>query len=395
MTPDERAAYERRQSPQAARIQIEEDLPHKSREDVLGHFAEAIRWANKRNPEGWSVTLKVKKTRYGTIQGNGVSLNVGKYQALLIRPRLLEITINKDSCSKGLSHTLDAWPLPFASGYLPDSQFLQIWDRDFHKARPLIAGLSQDLVEHAAIEQQLRGWPQWHSPGVLDYLDEILGAIHGPGYEKLPRPPDPTRDSESEFGSKPADQAQVEMSITPAGADVTLCQGGQRTVQDEAPQATLGQALAESPHLTAEEDIANAEGQLASVEGTTRTALIEARRGQGKYRRNLIEVWERCSVTQCAQVTLLRASHIKPWRESSSAERLDKFNGLLLVPNLDGAFDRGLISFTGAGEILISPSLSDENCSHLGIKKELRLLRVHPENQPFLVFHRKLHGFGA
>lgn len=151
----------------------------------------------------------------------------------------------------------------------------------------------------------------------------------------------------------------------------------------------------DSPHFTAEEDIAKAAGQLALVEETTRTALIEARLGQGKYRRNLIEVWGRCSVTRCAHVVLLRASHIKPWRESSSAERLDKFNGLLLVPNLDAAFDQGSISFTDTGEILISPSLSDESRSCLGIKKELRLVTVYPENQPFLAFHRKLHGFGV
>ena len=40
---------------------------------------------------------------------------------------------------------------------------------------------------------------------------------------------------------------------------------------------------------------------------------------------------------------ILIASHIKPWRVSNNNERLDVYNGLLLLPNLDKLFDKGYI----------------------------------------------------
>ena len=44
------------------------------------------------------------------------------------------------------------------------------------------------------------------------------------------------------------------------------------------------------------------------------------------------------------------ASHAKPWAEcANDAERLDVFNGFLLVANLNALFDRFLISFDDTG----------------------------------------------
>lgn len=127
---------------------------------------------------------------------------------------------------------------------------------------------------------------------------------------------------------------------------------------------------------------------------TTRKALIDARLGQGKFRESLLMVWNnKCSVTKCSTEQLLRASHIKPWRDSSNIERLDKFNGLLLIPNLDLAFDRGLISFSDTGRILISGRLKDRDQSLLGINPTLQLACVYPENRSYLQTHRKLHNF--
>ena len=382
MTPDER-----KKSPQSAREVVENLLRNRSsREEILGHFADAIRWADKLDPDGWSVTLKTD---------GRVSLDVGRHLVLMISLRCLETTLSKHSCPIEIKRITGVPPKGFNSGYLPDCEVCKVDDIDFPKVRHMIAGPSRELVEFAANEHRSARWREDHAPGILYYLDEIFEKLHGPGYQKLPHPSHSPSGAESKLGSKPANQAQEEVGIPHDGDAGAPEHKSLHTEQDVVPESPLGQTLVDSPHLTAEEDIANAEGQLASVEETTRTALIEARRGQGKYRRNLIEVWERCSVTQCAHVALLRASHIKPWRESSSKERLDKFNGLLLVPNLDAAFDRGLISFTNGGEILISASLSGEARSHLGIKKELRLVSVYEENEPFLAFHRKLHGFGV
>lgn len=79
------------------------------------------------------------------------------------------------------------------------------------------------------------------------------------------------------------------------------------------------------------------------------------------------------------------ASHIKPWRASSNAERLDKFNGLLLIPNLDRAFDAGLVTFEQDGQIRISPQLSEPG--KLGIAPDL-LVPLKPENENYMSFHR-------
>ena len=57
-----------------------------------------------------------------------------------------------------------------------------------------------------------------------------------------------------------------------------------------------------------------------------------------------MEYWDsKCAVTGLAIPELLKASHIKPWKDSTDEERLDIFNGLLLAPHLDAAFDRGFI----------------------------------------------------
>lgn len=101
---------------------------------------------------------------------------------------------------------------------------------------------------------------------------------------------------------------------------------------------------------------------------TEKQQLIKARIGQGVFRDSLIKMWGGCCcVTGCNYVNVLRASHIKPWRESTNSERLDKLNGLLLSPNLDALFDKGLISFADDGKVLISQSLSDDVCKALGV----------------------------
>lgn len=95
----------------------------------------------------------------------------------------------------------------------------------------------------------------------------------------------------------------------------------------------------------------------------------------------LIEIWKKCSVTDCPATDVLRASHIKPWRFSTNTERLDPYNGLLLIPNLDALFDIGLISFKDNGEIIISNRLSSATLESLSIYPEMRLQRV--DNQYF------------
>jgi HNH endonuclease len=139
----------------------------------------------------------------------------------------------------------------------------------------------------------------------------------------------------------------------------------------------------------AEQDILAAAHELEALGETERQAVVSARRGQGRYRNDLLKLWIGCAVTGCTAVELLRASHLKPWKLSSNAERLNPFNGLLLTPNLDIALDRWLISFTDEGSILISSSIDVKDAVALGIHDGMKLQSVKPEHKPFLGYHRE------
>lgn len=126
----------------------------------------------------------------------------------------------------------------------------------------------------------------------------------------------------------------------------------------------------------------------AELTDTEHEALIKARIGQGDYRNDLLAYWGGCAVTSCSVPQLLRASHIKPWRLASAAERLDPFNGLLLTPNLDLAFDHGLISFNDQGQILLSEDLDPDSACALNITPNLRLRQIEPRHRLYLAWHR-------
>ncbi len=119
---------------------------------------------------------------------------------------------------------------------------------------------------------------------------------------------------------------------------------------------------------------------------TERQTLQAARLGQGAFRNQLIEHWQGCAVTGYRDVRLLVASHIKPWRSSDNRERLDPFNGLLLLPNLDKVFDRCLVSFDEDGRIIISDILDDPE--RIGISPSMRV-ELDEAHQGYLVHHRR------
>ena len=87
---------------------------------------------------------------------------------------------------------------------------------------------------------------------------------------------------------------------------------------------------------------------------------------------------------------ILIASHIKPWNESSNEEKLDPYNGLLLLPNYDKLFDKHLISFDDDGRIIISPQIKKEEYKILGISADDKLFNVFEENKPYLKIHREI-----
>jgi predicted restriction endonuclease len=124
------------------------------------------------------------------------------------------------------------------------------------------------------------------------------------------------------------------------------------------------------------------EGEQPSTE--TRL-MLEARLGQGLFRQRVVEYWKRCAVTGFEEPSLLIASHIKPWRVANDHERLDTYNGLLLIPNLDKVFDTGHISFDEDGQIMLSNNLPRPEI--LGISADMKVL-TQERHQNYMEHHR-------
>ncbi len=123
---------------------------------------------------------------------------------------------------------------------------------------------------------------------------------------------------------------------------------------------------------------------------TMRAALVQARIGQGAFREQVMGEWQnRCAVTGCTIHEILRASHIQPWRASTNEQRLDPHNGLMLAAHLDALFDRGLISFTDAGAMIVSSSVANSDRDAVwGLGEPLRHQPT-KRTAPYLAHHRQ------
>lgn len=137
-----------------------------------------------------------------------------------------------------------------------------------------------------------------------------------------------------------------------------------------------------------EDDLAGRIQAAADMDETEKRQLINARRGQGLFRNNVRLHEQACRVTGVRQLHHLRASHIKPWRESDNEERLHGSNGLLLAPHVDHLFDRGFITFEASGDLLVSARLESEVLSawFAPIPKNVGSFTV--DQRHFLDFHR-------
>jgi hypothetical protein len=143
-----------------------------------------------------------------------------------------------------------------------------------------------------------------------------------------------------------------------------------------------------SSEIDAFKEVREHAGEYKTLDKTEQEQIVVSRLGQGNFRRNVIRLWGSCSVTGLQSVTLLRASHIKPWKDSNNQERLNPFNGLLLIPDYDFLFDRGYITFKNNGSVLISQKLSPFARKVFDVDDDLQLRNVFPESKEYLDFHR-------
>ncbi|MCW2933601.1 MAG: endonuclease [Actinomycetia bacterium] len=138
---------------------------------------------------------------------------------------------------------------------------------------------------------------------------------------------------------------------------------------------------------------------------TERIRLAAARVGQHLFAQNVLA---NCGATcvfcglrpgAFGMRRMLMAGHIKPWRDSTSVERLDTRNGLAACPAHDVAFDTGLLTVADDLTVLVGEALGrsvqeDEMTRHYyGQPPMVGALRLPPGAQhplpKYLAWHRR------
>jgi hypothetical protein len=133
----------------------------------------------------------------------------------------------------------------------------------------------------------------------------------------------------------------------------------------------------------------------AARDVTERRALTLSRVGQGQFRGDVMGFWRgRCALTGLDLLEFLRASHIKPWRDWDNRERLDPYNGLLLSPAYDAAFDIGLISFDEDGRVMLSAVLTPARAAEVEVSQSVRINGLDKRQAAYLGYQRR-HVFAT
>lgn len=178
---------------------------------------------------------------------------------------------------------------------------------------------------------------------------------------------------------------------TPMAAPIPGGALGGRTVTDIPALHRLLRRAMQLSRALPNELLRTFQGQVATLPRATEAErLVVQRVGQNLFRDGLIDLWEgRCAVTRLAVPELLRASHIKPWADcEADSERLDVYNGILLAPQLDAAFDRGFMTVNDDGSIVVSDTLDPTARALLGLDRPLRVNGLADGHRSYLPWHR-------
>lgn len=116
--------------------------------------------------------------------------------------------------------------------------------------------------------------------------------------------------------------------------------------------------------------------------GYEKETLIKQRVHQQFFRQAVLASYNgACCITGLSNPELLVASHIKPWKDSTSNEKTDPKNGLCLNSLYDKAFDRGFITISDKYEIIVSNKIRDI-CNGESVDKFFNVLKGHKINLP-------------
>lgn len=144
--------------------------------------------------------------------------------------------------------------------------------------------------------------------------------------------------------------------------------------------------------LKGDDNFATTEPRIVGYE-TERT--VKQRVNQNFFRAAVLGAYNSvCCITGISTKQLLVASHIKPWKDSSENDKVNPRNGLCLNALHDKAFDRGLMTITTGGRIIISDDIRDAfdgkvTEAFFGIYKDKKMMM--PEkfvpDKTFLQYH--------
>ena len=229
------------------------------------------------------------------------------------------------------------------------------------------------------------GWllpVQWLDANLAVRPKELLGRLA----PLLPDSHSPIRSSTGS-GNQKAYLAEVDRTVI----DLILAAARLSTVDLVVTPASIAADFAFTLDNIAERNIQ----QDTSLDKTVREQLVRARRGQGIFRERVLDVEPICRITGIATPSLLIASHIKPWRAcSTAAERLDGANGLMMTPDADFLFDRGLLGFTDDDGPMFSSKLTDYDADKLGMQLVQRSPpRAFSENSRAYLNHHRTSVF--
>ncbi len=122
--------------------------------------------------------------------------------------------------------------------------------------------------------------------------------------------------------------------------------------------------------------------------GKEKEIIVKARVNQSLYRDMLLKKYKKCCLCGVAESMVLIASHIKPWSQCTLEEKVDEHNGLLLCPNHDKVFDRGLITFSKNGNIMISSELSYNDRILLNLREDMKI-KISEKSEKYMEYHRQ------
>ena len=109
------------------------------------------------------------------------------------------------------------------------------------------------------------------------------------------------------------------------------------------------------------------------------------------FRRKSLELWNNhAAVGKVDDSNLLITRHIKPIKESTEKELNDPLNSLVLTPNIDNLFARGIISFSDTNGKIILPKQLDERIAleKMNVCSSLALNDIPNGTEPYLRYHK-------